>query len=147
MKKSYYPASPLGSLLRVPFAHKSCEIKHMGKTHTVPLSSDLSGLGKGKYKAVKVRLDGRWFHSAKEARRYSKLCFLEKQGIIHDLQVQPPFSIVINEIKIKTVRFDFAYNFQGHRYWEDVKGFKTASFRENWLLVRALYPACRLCIS
>lgn len=145
-KKNHYPLSPLGTLQMCPFLYDFCEIKHEGTLLKAPLGGDLSWASRGKYHNVKLWVNGIYFQSASEARRYSKLAFLEKQKVIDDLQLQPPFPIVVKGRKIKVVRFDFAYNFRGLRYWEDVKGMKTKSFKENWALVSALYPACNFCI-
>ena len=141
-KKNIYPLSPLGKLARVPLMHDQCVVGN----RVVSLSSNLSHASAGKYRAARVRLDGHTFHSGKEARRYSKLCFLAHYELIKDLDIQPPFPIIVNEKKIKTVYFDFAYTYDGERYFEDVKGVKTDMFKLNWKLVTALYPTANLCI-
>lgn len=47
-----------------------------------------------KYGNQKVTLDGVFFDSRKEARRYAKLKIMLKAGLISDLELQKPFELI-----------------------------------------------------
>jgi len=81
-----------------------------------------------KYNAVKTEVDGYVFDSKAEARRYSELKLLEKNGDLQDLTLQPVFHIQINGKKICKYFADFQYYDTVDRVYivEDVKGVKTA---------------------
>tara|TARA_R100001015_G_C4634992_1_gene202988 strand:+ start:4932 stop:5270 length:339 start_codon:yes stop_codon:yes gene_type:complete len=101
-----------------------------------------------KFNAHKTEVDGILFDSKKEATRYSELKYLEKAGQIHNLELQPKFECIVKEKKICTYRADFRYfdKFQrgvlgqeGTMVVEDVKGFKTPTYRLKKKLVEALF--------
>ena len=98
---------------------------------------------RGKYNAKKTEVDGRVFASRAEARRYSELCLLEKNGNILDLECQPVFNISVNNKHICNYIADFKYGiFNGENIdWiiEDVKGVKTPVYRLKKKLVEAAY--------
>ena len=48
----------------------------------------------GKYNARKTTVDGIEFDSAKEAKRYTKLRAMEKDGEIQGLRLQVPFELL-----------------------------------------------------
>ena len=75
-----------------------------------------------KYRNQPTVVDGRRFSSKKEARRYSELRLMLRAGYIHDLELQPPFKIEINGIKVCRYVSDFSY-------WESVNGGKAGPFR------------------
>lgn len=64
---------------------------------------------KHKYFARRTERDGIWFHSLKEANRYSELKILERAGAIRNLKLQPVFPIVVNGKKVCNYRADFSY--------------------------------------
>lgn len=92
-----------------------------------------------KYRAVKTYVDDIQFDSAKEARRYSELKLLENCKVIHSLELQPEFPVVIEGKKICKYKADFSYYEDDRRVIEDVKGFKTPVYRIKKKLVEALY--------
>ena len=102
-----------------------------------------------KYRAIKTEVDGIMFDSKKEAKRYVELKEKLDAGIIADLRLQPKFDCIINGKKVCTYKADFEYLLDdqigpqgqiGHYIVEDVKGFKTPTYRLKKKLVEALYP-------
>lgn len=102
-----------------------------------------------KYRAIKTEVDGIMFDSKKEAKRYQYLKERLDAGIIADLKLQPQFKCEINGKKICTYKADFEYLLAdeigpqgqiGHYVVEDVKGFKTPTYRLKKKLVEALFP-------
>ncbi len=55
-----------------------------------------------KYHNKKTFIDGYLFASLKEAARYQELKVLFQTGVIHHLELQPPFDIEINGRHIAT---------------------------------------------
>ena len=96
---------------------------------------------KHKYNAQKTIIDGIVFASKKEATRYSELKFLELAGEITELELQPKFPIVINEIKVGLYIADFRYKNKCETFFtvEDVKGWKTPMYKFKKKIVEALY--------
>jgi hypothetical protein len=82
---------------------------------------------RSKYNAVATIVDGRRFHSKREANRYCELKLMQKAGVITDLQMQVPFFLVIKEKYIA----DFVYHEKGERVVEDVKGVITSVYRRK----------------
>ena len=79
-----------------------------------------------KYRNKKVILDGIWFDSKKEARRYSELKKLEEMGVISELRLQVRFKICprIEGVKGSRDRYyiaDFTYRENNLEVIEDVK--------------------------
>lgn len=83
-----------------------------------------------KYRNKKVNVDGIWFDSIKEARRYGELKLLEKGGYISDLKLQVPYELLPNQKDIdgkvieRKVRYiaDFVYRDKnGQEVVEDAK--------------------------
>lgn len=132
--------SPLGKLDRVPYlytAYQCCTCKKY--------FSFLSGFRcdcekHHKFKAKAVFVNEIRFPSFKEATRYSKLSFLEKENIISDLELQPVYPIIINEIKIGKWIGDFKFTYNGTKIVEDVKGKETDVFKLKKKIIEALYP-------
>lgn len=90
---------------------------------------------RNKYHARKCVVDGIEFDSQKEARRYGELKLLEKAGVIQQLVLQPKYTL---QPKFKlngkthraiTYKADFEYTQNGERIVEDVKGYKTQSYK------------------
>jgi len=66
--------------------------------------------GVNKFHAEKtVARDGTTLDSAHEAKLYQDLLYRERAGEITDLQRQVPIPLVVNDIRITTVRVDFVY--------------------------------------
>lgn len=76
---------------------------------------------KSKYGNETAVKDGRSFDSKKEMRRWQDLKLLEKAGEIQKLDLQTPFEIVINGIRVCIYRADFTYFENGKLVVEDVK--------------------------
>ena len=102
-----------------------------------------------KYRAIKTEVDGIMFDSKKEANRYVELKEKLNAGIIQDRKLQPEFDCVINGKKFCTYKADFEYLLVdetgpqgqiGYYIVEDVKGFKTSTYRLKKKLVEALHP-------
>jgi hypothetical protein len=92
-----------------------------------------------KYRAKPVRVDGIWFASTKEARRYSELKLLLQAGEIFDLKLQPTFTLKIGKELICRYRGDFQYlDKNGQRIVEDAKGLRLPIYRLKKRLMKAL---------
>ena len=90
-----------------------------------------------KYRAIKTKVGDITFDSKAEARRYSQLLWMNKAGVIRNLELQPKFVFHHNGKKIFEYRADFAY-FEGERrIIEDVKGVRTPVYRLKKKLVEA----------
>lgn len=104
---------------------------------------------KQKYKNKKTKINGITFDSKKEAKRYQELKWLEKEGSISDLELQPKFKFVINGLPLKanrkgarqvTYSADFRYlNKQGEMVVEDVKGFITDVYKIKEALMNTVF--------
>lgn len=93
-----------------------------------------------KYHNIKRDVDGIEFDSIAEANRYGDLKLLVKAGIIHNLELQKPYSIEINGVKICKYIADFSYISQdGKAVVEDVKGVRTPVYRLKCKLMLAVY--------
>lgn len=83
-----------------------------------------------KYRNRPTIINGKWFASKKEAKRYQELCLLQKAGEISHLKIQVPFPIVICGEKICKYIADFTYQLpSGKLVVEDAKGFKTPIYK------------------
>lgn len=95
---------------------------------------------RSKYRAVRTVVDGTTFDSKAEARRYAELKAGELGGLVHDLELQPEYPIVVAGRRICVYRADFRYyHIDGELFVEDVKGFKTPVYRLKKKLVEAQY--------
>lgn len=100
---------------------------------------------KSKYNAAGERIDGKWFASASEARRYEQLKVLLDSGQIDNLQLQKKLPCTVNNIIICNYLADFAYDVIDDRGYvirsviEDVKGMVTDVYRIKKKLVEAIY--------
>ena len=87
--------------------------------------------GRKHINAQRVQIDGIWFDSQTEGRRYEYLYALQVAGEIQDLRVHPQFTVIpgfvsANGKRTPAVKFkpDFAY-YQGNKWIvEDVKGLR-----------------------
>lgn len=104
-----------------------------------------------KYRAKPMEIDGRRFASQAEGRRYAELKLLLQVNAISDLECQPVFPLHVVKlyrngmpIEIETVAkyiADFQYIDlkSGEIVVEDVKGFKTETYRLKKKLVEAIH--------
>lgn len=88
-----------------------------------------------KYHAKKTVVDGIEFDSAKEAKRYTKLRYMEEAGEIDGLRLQVTFELLpsfeCEGVKYHGMKYvaDFVYHRGGKVVVEDCKGFKTAEYK------------------
>lgn len=100
---------------------------------------------KGKYNAKGEHIDGHWFASGAEARRYEQLKELEALGLIDSLELQPTFRVDINNQLICNYRADFGYVIVDkmgspvRSVTEDVKGFITPEYKLKRKMVQAKF--------
>ena len=95
----------------------------------------------GKYNAIKTEVDGYVFASRREANRYQELRLLERVGEIEDLELQPVYPCVVNDVLVCKYIADFRYTSvkRGNVVIEDAKGFKTPVYRLKKKMVEAIY--------
>lgn len=101
-----------------------------------------------KYKAIKTEIDGITFASRKEATRYVELKYMERAGLITDLQLQRVFTLIgeqrdangkIIERPCKYIA-DFAYKDKtGKMIVEDTKGMRTKDYVIKRKLMLSIY--------
>lgn len=103
---------------------------------------------KSKYKSKRVTVDGITFHSKAESDRYLQLKALQEAGEIESLELQPSFTITLNDHTICKVMLDFAYKPANKTkldkapdgiVYEDVKGVDTSISRLKRKLLAAQY--------
>ena len=94
-----------------------------------------------KYRNRKTVVDGITFDSQKEANRYGELKLLQAAGEIAELELQPHYPLVVNEVLICSYRGDFRYRVvdSGALVIEDSKGMKTPAYRLKAKLMKALF--------
>lgn len=104
-----------------------------------------------KYNATRVQVDGIWFDSKAEAKRYNELKLMEKAAQIKELKVHPRYPIKYQDQPICDVELDFVYFdgsscwlgndhiYYGHWRYEDVKGRDNALSKLKRKLVEAFY--------
>ena len=87
---------------------------------------------RSKYRAIRTKVDGIWFASKREAKRYGHLKLREKIGDVYDIELQPVYKLHAyrygaHPIEIGEYRADFRYVERlaggNHRRVEDVKGY------------------------
>lgn len=100
---------------------------------------------KGKYNAKGEHVDGHWFASGAEAKRYLQLVAMAEQEKISRLELQPSYQIMVKGKHIANYRADFRYAVLtdsgsiGGIVVEDVKGMVTDVYTMKKKLVEALY--------
>ena len=98
-----------------------------------------------KYRAKKTEIDGIKFDSRKEAKRYTELKLLERNGDIEDLTLQPKFLLQEgfrkNGKAYRKIEYvaDFMYQQEGKLIVEDVKGIKTDVYKLKQKLFEKRY--------
>lgn len=105
----------------------------------------LAGVAKNKHNAKRKQVDGTWFSSGDEARRYVTLRTLERAGEICDLRPHPEFEFVINGVRVGKFTPDFEYVIatgpgRGEAIVEDFKAPSTRT--EAYQLRKKLLWAC-----
>lgn len=100
----------------------------MGKT-TLEQYRAYMNKGHNKYRNIKTNYNGILYDSKAEAHRAMELNVLEQAGIITNLERQPRFPIIINEVKVFTYIADFKYldTRTGKEVVEDVKGMRSGA--------------------
>ena len=88
-----------------------------------------------KYRSKKITVGGINFDSKKEADRYQELCFMQRAGVIADLQHQVKFELLPSQriggkVVERPVAYlaDFVYQKDGKTVVEDAKGFRTKDY-------------------
>ena len=104
---------------------------------------------RSKYGAKKTIVDGKKFDSKWEAERYGQLKAMEKAMFIRDLELQVPYDLIVNDVKICRYIAEFRYKKESNHtitndeYYvevvEDTKGFETQEFKLKKKLMKALY--------
>lgn len=79
------------------------------------------------------------FASKKEAKRHGELVLLEKAKAISNLQIQVPYDIIVNDVKVCRYIADFRYIERGELVVEDCKGYRTPIYRLKAKLMRAVH--------
>jgi len=83
-----------------------------------------------KFGAIRTTIDGITFASKAEAKRYAELRLMVMGNVISELELQPKYPIIINDMKVCTYVADFRYrNDRGKMIVEDVKGVKTPVYK------------------
>lgn len=98
---------------------------------------------KSKYNSKKTVVDGFVFDSKKEAKRWGELRWMEKGGLIVNLERQVNIPLIVNGEKICGIRPDFRYfDVQKNSVVvEDVKGMKFGPAYEKFRLKAKLFHA------
>lgn len=96
---------------------------------------------KMKYHNQPCWVDGHWFASKKEANRYGDLKVLLLAKKIKDLQLQPRFTLRVNEVVVCVYVGDFSYTVRktGQQVLEDVKGVRTQVYNIKKRLLEAVH--------
>lgn len=97
-----------------------------------------------KYKAIATTIDNIKFASKAEANRYSELKLLQRAGTISNLELQPRYPFVVNNIHVCTYVADFLYTEGQCLVAEDVKGLRLREYIIKSKLMAALYPKVEL---
>lgn len=92
---------------------------------------------KSKYNNVITEVDGIKFRSKAEARRYGELKLLMRAGEVRFFTRQNVFGLPGG---VKYLIDFIVWWEDGSHTFEDVKGFKTATYRDKKKMVEALYP-------
>lgn len=76
-----------------------------------------------KFGNTKTEIDGIFFDSKKEARRYQELKLMERAGEIDDLKVKERFELIPKQDHERAAYYtaDFSYRMGGQKVVEDVK--------------------------
>ena len=96
-----------------------------------------------KYHNKQTILLGEKFSSRKEANRYQELLYMERAGLIRNIELQPRYDLIVNGRKCGFYKADFRYEKKntGEIVVEDVKSpvTKTPVYMLKRKLVKAIY--------
>lgn len=96
-----------------------------------------------KYQNKKTLHLGIQFDSRKEANRYQELLYMERAGMISNIELQPRYDLIVNGKKCGFYKADFRYEKKdtGETVVEDVKSpaTKTPVYMLKRKLVKAIY--------
>ena len=92
-----------------------------------------------KYQAKPTIQDGHRFASLREARVYQDLKLQERAGAISHLELQPRYTLVVNDHHVGSYFADFRYLENGVTVVADAKGVHTPIYRLKKKLMLALY--------
>lgn len=107
---------------------------------TTTLAALLGQRRRSKYRAQPTVVAGVRFASKAEARRHAELRLLERAGIVSQLRLQVWFPLVVSGTKVASYVADFVYlDSAGRQVVEDVKGFRTPTYRLKQKLMRAIH--------
>jgi hypothetical protein len=99
--------------------------------------------GTQKYRNKPTQVDGIQFSSKKEAKRWTDLNFLQKQGMIRNLERQVTFKVTVGGRLICRYIADFTYEEDQHGAWskvvEDSKGYPTPIYKLKRKLMEAVH--------
>jgi hypothetical protein len=94
-----------------------------------------------------VQVDGFWFDSGAEARRYQELKLLEQAGEISALRLHPRYAVIPGFVthegkkeRATGYEADFEYIRGDQIIVEDVKGYPTPAWKLKWKLAQVNYP-------
>jgi len=97
-----------------------------------------------KYNAISTKVDGIFFASKKEAKRYGELKLLEKAGEISDLRLQTRWPLFCGDTRLLTPSgrvmvyiSDFDYRENDELIIEDPKGMRTEVYRIKKAIMQA----------
>lgn len=106
-----------------------------------------------KYRNQKTNVDGYTFDSKAESRRYRELCVMQSAGLIRELRLQVPFTLIdafkASSVNGKAKKFrkteylaDFVYveTDTECEIVEDVKGARTDVFNLKFKMLMLRYP-------
>lgn len=96
---------------------------------------------KSKFRNKGKRVDGVWFASGREYKRWCELKLMERNGDIRDFQFQKVFKIEVNGVWITSYRADSVYFDvkKNQVVVEDSKGFKTKDYEMKARLMKAVF--------
>lgn len=98
-----------------------------------------------KYGAKPCSVDGIYFRSQRQAKRYGELVLLERKGIIKGLKIDKRdpehvrFPLEVNGFLICYYEADAVYEESGKLVVEDSKGVRTAGYKLKKKLMKAIY--------
>lgn len=92
-----------------------------------------------KYRNKPTEVDGVWFASKREARRWGELKLMERVGYISDLRRQVRFPLRVNDELVTTYVADAAYQEKGRLVVEDAKGCRTKEYAIKAKLFAAIH--------
>jgi hypothetical protein len=104
---------------------------------------------RSKYGAKKTLVDGTWFDSKAEAKRYKELMLLKRARVVTEVELQPSYVLMPGfrhkatgkRVQPITYKADFLVTYaDGHQEIEDVKGVRTPVYLLKKKLFMNLHP-------